>query len=111
MAHAPCSYTTKLVAWKWAKDVNLLSGPSTTTTKSATILASTWFNRFSSSGEDSKKLAHRVSYLHLERNSGELLLRMFHVKHTLENENQFVVDLLTTLRLDQFSPLAWCRFF
>ena len=29
---------------------------------------------------------------------------------TLPNENQFVVDLLTTLRSDKFSPLAWMRF-
>ncbi len=35
---------------------------------------------------------------------------MFHVKHPLESENQFVVDLLTTLRQERFSPLAWVRF-
>jgi phosphatidylglycerophosphate synthase len=29
---------------------------------------------------------------------------------TLSNESQFVVDLLTTLRHERFSPLAWARF-
>lgn len=29
---------------------------------------------------------------------------------TLSNESQFVVDLLTTLRHEKFSPLAWARF-
>src|SRR5215472_16231444 len=47
---------------------------------------------------------------------------MFHVKHsplsdgfsnmaqTIDNENQFVVDLLATLRNERFSPLAWVHF-
>ena len=29
---------------------------------------------------------------------------------TLSNESQFVVDLLTTLRREKFSPMAWARF-
>ncbi len=29
---------------------------------------------------------------------------------TFDNENQFVVDLLTTLRNERFSPLAWVHF-
>src|ERR1700730_18347089 len=29
---------------------------------------------------------------------------------TLSHENQFVVDLLTTLRSEKFSPRAWIRF-
>jgi len=33
------------------------------------------------------------------------------VKHTIESENQFVVDLLTTLRQEKFSPRGWWRFF
>jgi phosphatidylglycerophosphate synthase len=32
------------------------------------------------------------------------------VASTLSNENQFVVDLLTTLRGEKFSPRAWMRF-
>ena len=32
------------------------------------------------------------------------------MKHTLESQNQFVVDLLTTLRNDRFSPVGWGRF-
>lgn len=32
------------------------------------------------------------------------------MKHIVENENQFVVDLLTTLRNEKFSPLGWWRF-
>src|SRR2546421_164560 len=44
--------------------------------------------------------------------SGETFLwRMFHVKHTAKNQNQFVIDLLTSLRSEKFSPLAWWRFF
>lgn len=35
---------------------------------------------------------------------------MFHVKHSVEKENEFVVDLLTTLRNEKFSPLGWGRF-
>src|SRR5579875_3025181 len=39
---------------------------------------------------------------------------MFHVKHPVqtpfEDENSFVVDLLTTLRREKFSPPAWRRF-
>src|SRR6266699_5647817 len=35
---------------------------------------------------------------------------MFHVKHTLESDNQFVIDLLTTLRQEKFSLIAWWRF-
>src|SRR5579859_7159436 len=35
---------------------------------------------------------------------------MFHMKHSIEGENQFVVDLLTTLRNEKFSPLGWGRF-
>ena len=35
---------------------------------------------------------------------------MFHVKHSIENQHQFVVDLLTTLREDKFSPIGWSRF-
>jgi len=35
---------------------------------------------------------------------------MFHVKHPIESENQFVVALLTTLRQEKFSPPAWIRF-
>jgi len=48
---------------------------------------------------------------------------MFHVKHPSQirtlymaeiiekSENQFVVDLLTTLRQEKFSPIGWWRFF
>lgn len=32
------------------------------------------------------------------------------MKHTIEGENSFVVDLLTTLRNEQFSPRGWGRF-
>ena len=32
------------------------------------------------------------------------------MKHTIESQNQFVVDLLITLREDKFSPIAWGRF-
>src|SRR3954452_11531981 len=35
---------------------------------------------------------------------------MFHVKHILESDNQFVVDLLTTLRQEKFSLVGWGRF-
>ena len=35
---------------------------------------------------------------------------MFHVKHMLEGDNQFVVDLLTTLRQEKFSLAGWGRF-
>ena len=35
---------------------------------------------------------------------------MFHMKHSIEGENQFVVDLLTTLRTEKFSPIGWGRF-
>src|SRR6266852_4350382 len=35
---------------------------------------------------------------------------MFHVKHPIESENQFVVDLLTTLRQERYSLPAWIRF-
>jgi phosphatidylglycerophosphate synthase len=35
---------------------------------------------------------------------------MFHVKHMLESDNQFVVDLLTTLRQEKFSLTGWGRF-
>ena len=35
---------------------------------------------------------------------------MFHMKHSIEGENQFVVDLLTTLSNEKFSPLGWGRF-
>ncbi len=35
---------------------------------------------------------------------------MFHVKQSIEGENQFVVDLLTTLRTEKFSPIGWSRF-
>src|ERR1700676_986795 len=35
---------------------------------------------------------------------------MFHMKHSIESENQFVVDLLTTLRNEKFSPIGWGRF-
>src|SRR5947209_16421655 len=35
---------------------------------------------------------------------------MFHVKHPIEGSNQFVVDLLITLRQEKFSPLGWLRF-
>ena len=31
--------------------------------------------------------------------------------HTIEGENQFVVDLLITLHQEKFSPLGWWRFF
>jgi phosphatidylglycerophosphate synthase len=33
-----------------------------------------------------------------------------HVKHTVESQNQFVVDLLTTLRKEKFSPRGWWHF-
>lgn len=33
------------------------------------------------------------------------------MKYALENENSFVVDLLTTLRHEKFSPPGWWRFF
>lgn len=47
---------------------------------------------------------------------------MFHVKHifqdrnfaleqTTGSDNQVVVDLLTTLRNEKFSPIGWWRFF
>jgi phosphatidylglycerophosphate synthase len=32
------------------------------------------------------------------------------MSHTINSENQYVVDLLTTLRNEKFSPLAWMRF-
>lgn len=32
------------------------------------------------------------------------------MKHSIESENQFVVDLLTTLRNEKFSPPGWGRF-
>ena len=32
------------------------------------------------------------------------------MKHLIESQNQFVVDLLTTLREDKFSPIGWGRF-
>jgi hypothetical protein len=32
---------------------------------------------------------------------------MFHVKHMLESDNQFVVDLLTALRQEKFSLIGW----
>ncbi|MFL5629292.1 MAG: CDP-alcohol phosphatidyltransferase family protein [Ktedonobacteraceae bacterium] len=32
------------------------------------------------------------------------------MKHILESDNQFVVDLLTTLRRENFGPIAWWRF-
>lgn len=32
------------------------------------------------------------------------------MKHSIEGENQFVLDLLTTLRNEKFSPLGWRRF-
>src|SRR5437764_404570 len=36
---------------------------------------------------------------------------MVSVKNTTESENQFVVDLLTTLRQEKFSPPGWWCFF
>src|SRR2546430_3476452 len=36
---------------------------------------------------------------------------MVSVKNTAESEKQFVVDLLTTLRQEKFSPRGWWRFF
>src|SRR5438874_4639906 len=36
---------------------------------------------------------------------------MVSVKNTVESEKQFVVDLLTTLRQEKFSPCGWWRFF
>jgi len=33
------------------------------------------------------------------------------MKHTINSQNQFVVDLLTTLRREKFSPRGWWRFF
>ncbi|TMB86543.1 MAG: hypothetical protein E6J44_06315, partial [Chloroflexi bacterium] len=36
---------------------------------------------------------------------------MVSVKNTAESENQFVVDLLTTLRQEKFSPRGWWCFF
>src|SRR5438270_11622251 len=39
------------------------------------------------------------------------LRRMCGVDHTIEGENQFVVDLRITLRQEKFSPLGWWRFF
>jgi phosphatidylglycerophosphate synthase len=35
---------------------------------------------------------------------------MFHVKHRIESQDQFVVDLLTTLRQDKFGLIGWRRF-
>src|SRR5437660_682648 len=37
--------------------------------------------------------------------------KMVSVKNTAESENQFVVDLLTTLRQEKFSPRGWWCFF
>jgi phosphatidylglycerophosphate synthase len=39
-----------------------------------------------------------------------LKMEISHVKYTVESQNQFVVDLLTTLRKEKFSPRGWWHF-